>query len=59
MHKIIGVPEQHIQRIYLNDIHIEQARKESLFEHIDDIIFNDISIGAKTLNIQVKKKQTL
>lgn len=51
--KIVGVPDQPIERIYLNNITIEQAGEDSQFEFAEDLIFEDVKIGGKPFSVSL------
>ena len=47
--KIVGVPDQPIERIYLNNISIKEAGEESQFEFAENLIFREVKIGGNPL----------
>lgn len=49
---IVGVPGQHIKRLYLNEITIDQAGEESQIEYVDDLIFWKVKIGGEPFEHQ-------
>jgi len=47
--KIVGVPEEPITRVLLDDITIEEAGMDSQVEHASDILYNDVDINYLTI----------
>ena len=43
--KIVGVPDQPIERIYVKDVTIQQAGEESEFEFAENMIFENVKVG--------------
>ena len=50
--KIVGVQDQFITRVYLNDITIDKAGEESQFEYADDLVFSSVTINGKPLQYE-------
>ncbi|GLR19824.1 glycoside hydrolase family 28 protein [Portibacter lacus] len=47
--KIIGIEGQDIERIYLNNITIEQAGDQSQFEHTSDILMSNVKVNGEKI----------
>ncbi|MEM7548611.1 MAG: glycoside hydrolase family 28 protein [Bacteroidota bacterium] len=47
--KIVGVPQEPIQRIFLKDVQVEKAGEGSLLEHTENIIFENVSINGEAV----------
>ncbi|TRX52068.1 glycoside hydrolase family 28 protein [Fulvivirga sp. M361] len=45
--KIVGVPDQFIKRIYLNNIKIRTAGENSEFQHTEDLLFSNVTIAGR------------
>ena len=43
--RIVGVKEEPISRIFLNNITIDEAGEESVLEFCEDLVFNEVIIG--------------
>ena len=47
--KIIGVEEQPIERVYLSNITITQAGKESQFEHTSEVLISNVKVNGEVM----------
>jgi polygalacturonase len=50
--KIVGVEDQHIQRVYLSDFEIKNTAKDFEIKYADEIVFNNIIIGGEVWDIE-------
>ncbi|MEM9895240.1 MAG: glycoside hydrolase family 28 protein [Bacteroidota bacterium] len=48
--KIVGVKDEPISRIFLNDIEVDSAGEESQVEYAEDIVFNQVLVNGDEIN---------